>query len=300
MSDSYSDNALAAMIPGFTNYYKEINGLTLHYVEGGQGTPLILLPGWPETWWAYHKLMPLLTSKYRVITLDLRGMGSSGKPADGYDKKSMAADVYKLIQQLGIEKAHICGHDIGAHVAYSFAANYPEATGKLIMLDTPHPDETMYQLPMLPIPGLDYTYPWWVAFNQVKALPETLLEGRMSEVIDWVFNALLQQKDSITSFDKAVYSQTYNSREGIRASNAWYQAFNQDIKDIRAYTQVSTTVLGIACNSSYNMLEGFLQKYCTDFKMKRVEDSGHFIVAEQPTAVAGAIISFLETSPLPH
>jgi pimeloyl-ACP methyl ester carboxylesterase len=290
----YSDQELITNLPGFASRFTDTNGINLHYVEGGIGEPLIMLPGWPETWWAYHKVMPLLASKYRIIVVDLRGMGSSGKPLAGYDKRNMAKDVYELMQTLGYSSVHICGHDIGAHVAFSFAANYPEATRKLIMIDTPHPDESMYQLPMLPIPGLSYTYPWWLAFNQVKDLPEVLLAGRMRLVIDWVFNALLKNANSITDFDKSVYSQSYDSPEGIRSSNSWYQMFTQDIQDIKTYPRVNVPTIGIASNSSFEMLSGFLSKFCTDTEIEKIEDSGHFLLFEQPRDVASCIKGFLQ------
>src|SRR5579871_6292556 len=121
-------------VAGFTNQFTTVNGIQLHYVEGGEGEPLVLIPGWPETWWAYHKVMPLLASKYRLLVLDIRGMGDSDKPLAGYEKKNMAKDVYQLVRKLGYDKVHVCGHDIGAHVAFSFAANYAAATGKVILL----------------------------------------------------------------------------------------------------------------------------------------------------------------------
>lgn len=285
----YSDEELLKQLPGFVSEEVEVNGIKLHYVTGGEGEPLILIPGWPETWWAYHRVMPLLATKYRVIAVDLRGMGSSGRPLDGYDKKNMAKDIYELTRVLNYGKVHICGHDIGAHVAFSFAANFPEATARLMMLDTPHPDESMYQLPMLPIPGLDYTYPWWLAFNQVKALPEALLAGRMNLVIDWVFNAHLKNQDSITDFDKAVYSNAYDNGESIRSSNAWYQAFTQDIQDIKTYKNISVPVMGIASGDSYNMLKASLDQYCSNVSMEIIEGSGHFILTEKPEEVAGYI-----------
>lgn len=272
----------------------EVNGVSLHYVSGGQGEPLVLIPGWPETWWAYHQVMPLLAAAYHVMVVDIRGMGSSDKPVAGYEKKNMAKDIYALTQQLNYEKIHICGHDIGAHVAFSFAANYPEAVRNLILLDTPHPDERMYQLPMLPVPGLDYTYPWWLAFNQVKELPEALLVGRMNIVIDWVLKALLKNEECINEFDRAVYSQAYNSVDSIRASNAWYQAFGQDIQDIKNYKKIDVPVLGIACNSSYGMLSEFIKKFAAVHTIANIDDSGHFLLAEKPQEVAKAILSFIK------
>ena len=91
------DAELAAGLDGdFRSEYAEVNGVRLHYVIGGQGEPLILLPGWPETWWEYRKIMPALATRYRTVTVDIRGMGGSSKPGSGFEKKSMAKDIYEL------------------------------------------------------------------------------------------------------------------------------------------------------------------------------------------------------------
>lgn len=292
MEFQYSDEALISKIPGFTSHKAEVNGTILHYVKGGKGELLVLLPGYPETWWAYHKIMPLLARKYQVIVVEMRGMGSSAKPADGYDKKNMAKDVFELITGLGYKKIHIGGHDIGAHVAFSFAVNHPSATMKLVMLDTPHPDAGMYHLPMLPVPGAGYIYPWWLAFNQVKELPELLLEGRMALVIEWLYKNLLVDPFAVSDFDKAVYASAYNSKEAIRASNAWYQAFPQDIEDGKTYPKLEVPVVGIG-GSGYQMLAMSLQGTASDFQLKKIEGSGHFILAEKPDETAGLIMDFI-------
>ena len=88
-----SDAALVKSLPGFKNGYANVNGTRLHYVAGGAGTPLVLLPGWPQTWWQFSRMMPALAKQHRVIVVDLRGMGGSEKPASGYDKKTMARDI---------------------------------------------------------------------------------------------------------------------------------------------------------------------------------------------------------------
>jgi len=292
MEIQYSDEELLKSLSSFTNHYAEVNGTKLHYVVGGQGEPLILIPGYPETWWAYHKVMPILAAKYRVVVVEIRGMGSSDKPNDGYGKKNMATDVYELVREMGYENVYIGGHDIGAHVAFSFAANFPEATSKLIMLDTPHPDAGMYQLPMLPILGADYLYPWWLAFNQVKELPEQLLEGRMNIVIEWLFENLLKDQKSISNFDKAVYTSGYNIKDAIRASNAWYQAFPQDIEDSKTYNKLTMPVIGIG-GSGYEMLQMSLPNKTTNLQLAKVDESGHFIMAEKPNETAKFIMDFL-------
>lgn len=292
METQYSDEELIKLLPGFSNHYAEVNGTSLHFVKGGQGEPLLLIPGYPETWWAYRHIMPILAKKNEVIVVEMRGMGSSAKPRTGYDKKNMAKDVCELAQILGYKKVNIGGHDIGAHVAYSFAANYPEATAKLILLDTPHPDASMYNLPLLPILNASYLYPWWLGFNQVKELPEQLLEGRMHIVIDWLFEHLVKDSAGISAFDKGVYAAAYNSKEAIRSSNAWYQAFPQDIEDSKTYSKIEMPVLGIG-GSGYPLLQMALPNVTTNLQLSEIKACGHFILAEKPLETADLIDAFL-------
>lgn len=287
------NRGLIDLLPGFKSQYVEVNGTKIHYVIGGEGEPLILIPGYPQTWWAYHQIMPDLAKHYTVIVVEMRGMGESDKPKSGYDKKNMAKDIYELVQILDFGEVIIGGHDIGAHVAFSFANNYPEVTTKLIMLDTPHPDESMYQLPMLPIPGMNYVYPWWLAFNQVSELPEQLLEGRMNILIDWLFEKLVVNKEGITDFDKAVYSEAYNTKEAIRASNNWYQTFGQDIEDFKSYRKLTIPVLGIG-GSGYGLLSMSLPNSAEILELKEVSNSGHFLMSENPNLVVSYIVEFLQ------
>lgn len=137
----YADDELIKQFPGFTNHYSTVNGVQLYYVDGGTGTPLICLPRWLQNWYSYHPIAAELAKAFRVIIIDIRGMGTSEKPESGYDKKTMAADILGLMQELGLTKVNIMGHDIGGMVAMSFAYNYPEFTKSLIVLNGQHPNE---------------------------------------------------------------------------------------------------------------------------------------------------------------
>ncbi|AUD05927.1 alpha/beta fold hydrolase [Spirosoma pollinicola] len=289
-ADTYFDSELVKQLPGFTSNYVTVNGIQLHYILGGQGKPLVLLPGWPQTWWSYHKIMPLLADSYQVIVVELRGMGSSDKPMTGYSKKSMASDVSALLDQLDIERTYIAGHDIGAAVAFSFAAHFPQKTEKLVLLDTPHPDENMYKLPMLSTGA--GVHPWWVAFNQVKNLPEQVLEGRFHLVQDWLFDQLLEDKTAISGFDRQVYAQAYNNQDAIRASNGWYQTFPEDIEDIKG-KHVEAPTIGIASPTGYQMLSYALPPYVAKLEIKEVVGTGHFVQEERPLETIRLIHDFL-------
>src|SRR5687768_12615744 len=106
----------------FSHHMASVNGIQLHYVIGGQGDPVVLLHGWPETWYAWHHVMPALAKNYTVIVPDLRGLGDSSKPVTGYDGNTTAEDIFQLISQLGFNKIFLAAHDIGSQTAYSYAA----------------------------------------------------------------------------------------------------------------------------------------------------------------------------------
>jgi pimeloyl-ACP methyl ester carboxylesterase len=297
---SVSDAALVKSLPGFKNGYAEVDGVRLHYVVGGKGAPLVLLPGWPETWWTFHKIMPALAEQHTVIAVDLRGMGSSSRPADGYDKKTMARDIYALVQSLGYDKASIAGHDIGSAVAFAYAENYPQATDKLVMMELPHPDDSLMSFPLLPAQGAfsdklgtARPYLWWFAFNQVQGLPEKLLAGRIRVEQDWLFNYFLVDASAVDSRDRAVYEQAYNTADAIRASNAWYQAFPQDVIDNKGYGTLQMPVLALG-GPAYGWMKKVVAQKAANLTALKVENSGHFVQEEQPEFVAKAMNDFLQ------
>ncbi|MEO3973829.1 alpha/beta hydrolase [Streptomyces sp. CAU 1734] len=299
-----SDDALARRLgPGFSSRHAEVNGIRLHYVEGGTGEPLILLGGWPQTWWQWNKVMPELARRYRVIAVDLRGMGGSGKPDGGYDKKTMARDIRELIRHLGLAEASIAGHDIGAMVAHAHAANHPEATTRAVLLDVAHPDASLSALTLLPGPDQhtgsvvedgDRTYLWWFAFNQIRGLPERLLEGRFGSLVDWLFTYMAHDPDSLDDFSRQVYARAYATPEAVRAGNRWYQAFNHDIADERTYGPVTVPLLVLGGDhSNYAYLRDLMPAKGTDVTVREVADCGHYIPEEQPRAVIDALTAFL-------
>jgi pimeloyl-ACP methyl ester carboxylesterase len=295
-----SDAALVKSLPGFRNGYADVNGVRLHYVAGGRGEPLVLLPGWPETWWTFHKIMPALAEGHTVIVVDLRGMGASSKPADGYDKKTMAKDIYTLVKSLGYDKVAIAGHDIGSAVAYAYAENYPQSTDKLVMMEFPHPDESLKSFPLLPTQGpvgdkvgSSRPYLWWFALNQINGLPEKLLAGRIRVEQDWLFKYFLVDENAVDARDRAVYERAYDSGDAIRASNGWYQAFNQDIADNKGYGNLDMPVLVLA-GPAYQWMKAVVGKKATRLTALDVPNSGHFVQEEQPDFVSKTMIDFLQ------
>jgi pimeloyl-ACP methyl ester carboxylesterase len=278
--------------PRVTSGYATVNGVRLHYVTAGSGDPVVMLPGWPRTWWEFHKIIPALAATHRVIAVDLRGMGESARPPGGYDKKTMAADIAALIRKLGHDRADVVGSDIGAMVAFSLAANHPELVRTVTLLDVAHPEESWYQLPLLPRPGEAF-HLWWFAFNQVRGLPERLLAGKARDLVDYLCDLILVDQDAVTGRDRDIYAAAYNTPAAIRAGNGWYQAFNQDIVDDRTYAPVTPPLLALANPAQYDYLRQLLPTKATNANVVRLDGTGHYLAEEVPDAVLGHLTEHL-------
>jgi pimeloyl-ACP methyl ester carboxylesterase len=129
---------LAAEIPavsGVAGRFAEVNGVRLHYRIGGSGDPVVLLHGYTQTGHMWHPIVPTLAERHTVIVPDLRGAGGSAKPDGGYDKKTLALDIHALTTSLGFGRVSIVGHDIGLMVAYAFAAQFPQAIQRVVLMD---------------------------------------------------------------------------------------------------------------------------------------------------------------------
>ncbi|MFI7642874.1 alpha/beta fold hydrolase [Nonomuraea sp. NPDC049400] len=304
MSQAASDAELARSLEGgFVSSHADVNGIRLHYVIGGRGEPLVLLGGWPQTWWMFHKIMPPLAERHRVIAVDLRGMGGSDKPDSGYDKKTMAGDIHALMRHLGHDAVDIAGHDIGGMVAYAFAANHPASTRRIALLDIAHPDDRFYDYSLLPRPGRQQIdgdihagpgrFLWWFAFNQVPGLPERLLAGRSRHLIDWMCDYLIEDPAAIGDRDREIYAHAYSTPDAIRAGNAWYRAFHQDIADEKSYAPVTAPILALGGGEGgYLLLRHVLADKGTDVEVVEVPGSGHYIPEEQPETVVKHLTRF--------
>jgi hypothetical protein len=136
----------------FTHGMATINNITqIHYVIGGQGDPVVLLHGWPETWYAWRHIMPALAQNYTVIAPDLRGLGDSSKPPTGYDGKTVAEDIHQLVTQLGFKAIFLVGHDIGSFVVYPYAAAHPTEVKGLVVMEVPPPITGFFPPPSMPL-----------------------------------------------------------------------------------------------------------------------------------------------------
>ena len=188
----------------FKHHYANLKGVRIHYVTMGQGAPMVLLHGWPQTWYEWRRLMPLLADKYAMVAPDLRGLGDSSRPSSGYDKRTVANDVWELMHNhLGHQRFIVVGHDWGAPTAFRLAADHPNEVTHLVMLDVPVPGD-------LPAGAGGSFDPrgaprWHHLFHQVPDLPEALTTGRERTYLEFFFMNGIDQAGTFSDEDIAEY-----------------------------------------------------------------------------------------------
>ncbi len=279
-----------------THHTTEANGIKLHYVDAGEGPPVILLHGFPETWYAWRKQIPVLGQRYRLIVPDLRGYGQSDKPQAGYDKRTMAADIRALMDKLGIQRAPIIGHDRGARVATRFAKDYPDVIERLGVLDN---------VPTLVIfERMDATVArgnWFFIFNQVADLPEALIAGREEIWLQFILQGWTYDPEVLTPEDLATYVRAYQKPGTVRGAMCDYRAGKEDVAQDKADREKKITCPTLALWGEDFELVGRMfdvadiwRTMTTDLRTVSIPQCCHLPHEERPDEVNAALLDFLQ------
>jgi len=278
----------AADLPkGAESQFGEVNGIQMHYVTMGEGPLLILLHGWPQTWYEWNEVMPALADKFTVVAPDLRGLGLSEKTLTGYDKHTIATDVAALIKHLGKRSAYVVGHDMGGKVAYVLSLLYPELVTKLVLVDC------------MP-PGTENMDPakggmWHYGFHMAAEFPEMLTENREREYISAQMMKWSHRKDAISRKALDEYAKHYARPGGMTAGFNYYRALPVDAKFVAAYAdrKFAMPVLTVAgrYGVSDNLFKAMAQK-ADNLTGVIAEESGHFVPEEAPAFLTEQILNF--------
>ena len=275
------------------HHHADLGDVQLHYVTLGEGKPVVLLHGWPQSWYAWRYVMPELAKNYRVIAPDLRGLGDSSRPLDGYDKKTIAHDVWRLLHDhLGLDEFSLVGHDWGGPAGYALAAAHPEAVRKLAVLD-------------VTIPGDGSTNfsqggkRWHHAFHQTVDMPEALIEGREHIYFTWFYRNWGHHPNVLSNQDIAEYLRVYSQPGALRAGFAYYRNLPRDMADNQASARtfkLPMPVLALGGNNGWGrgteVLES-LQRLGTDVRGGVIDNCGHWMAEEQPEALLAHLLPFL-------
>ncbi|GAA3526447.1 alpha/beta hydrolase [Amycolatopsis ultiminotia] len=287
-------------LTGFTSRWVDGGGVRLHAVEGGHpdGPAVVLLAGFPQTWWAWRKVMPALADRYHVIAIDLPGQGHSERPEGSYDTHTVAAHVHAAVQALGVSAYWLVAHDIGAWVAFSLALKYERHLRGVALLDAGIPGITLPD--SVPTdPGKAWKT-WHFAFHVVPGLPETLLAGHERDYVGWFLRAKAHSPGTFDDAEIEQYAATLAADGGLRAALAYYRHATESARKNHETLQrqhLTVPVLGISgSHGSIPDMAASLRPWAATATGVVVADAGHFIPDEQPGAVAAALADFITES----
>ena len=274
---------------GFTDRFARVNGVRLHYLIGGKGSPVVLLHGYAETGHMWRPIMPLLAQRHTVIVPDLRGAGGSAKPPAGYDKKNMAVDIHELTSSLGLDRVRIVGHDIGLMVAYAYAAQFPQAAERVVLMDAF-------------LPGIGNWKNMWLLrdlwhFHFRGETPLALVKGRERTYFEHFWNDFAAERTkSVSEADRRLYARAYARDGGMRAGFEYFKNFEQDAKDfsVLAQKKLDMPFLVLAGEkASGTFLVEQTKLVANNVTGTVVKGSGHWLIDEAPDQVIPAIAAFL-------
>jgi pimeloyl-ACP methyl ester carboxylesterase len=284
------DSLVMKLGKGFVSDTATVNGTTLHYIRGGAGPALILIHGFAEDWYEWHKIIPRLAKKFTVVAVDLRGIGGSKATPAGYDAANMAEDIHRLVLHLKLGHVYIAGHDIGGMVTYAFVRIYPKETRGVMILDVGLPGIAPWEE--------DKANPvlWHFGFHQTPQLPEQLIAGRQFIYFrEGMFDRFALNTKVITDADVAHYANSYVAPEQLRAGLGFYRAFPDDEKFNAAQRSVLNVPIVLAGGDHSagpnlpRIAESLRKNGCANVTIRVIQKSGHYVVDEQPEIVAELI-----------
>jgi pimeloyl-ACP methyl ester carboxylesterase len=268
----------------------QVNGTRLHYVTAGDGPPVMLLHGWPQTWYEWRHVIGLLADEYQVVAPDLRGFGYSAKPAAGYDADTMAADLGALADHLGLRDVTVLGHDWGAVFGYVYAAKTPSQVRALAIVEMALPGVGVMEQAMGPQPGGNFL--WHMGFQSVPDVPELLLAGKERPYLRWFFEHFAYDPSAITAADLDEYVDAISQVGALRAGLAVYQDFFVSADQVAAHAKTPLTIPvraygGEACLGGLTLAS--VQAVAPGATGGVIERCGHWAAEERPDFVAGVI-----------
>jgi pimeloyl-ACP methyl ester carboxylesterase len=283
---------------GFAHQFGRADALRFHYVTGGlaHGPVLVLLAGFPESWFAWRHVMAHLARRYRIVAIDLPGQGDSDKPLSGYDTQTVARRLHALIDSLALGPYYLAAHDVGAWVAFPYAMMFGDEIRALTLMDAGIPGVSLPE--MLPSSSDKSWKTWHFSFHAVADLPEALLQGRERLYLEWFFKEKTANPTCYGETELAEYERLLTVPGGLRAGLAFYRslaASAQQNKDLAQNHRLRMPVLGRSADQgSIPDVAATLKPYGDNVHGDTITACGHFQPEEQPEAVATALARFFQ------
>jgi pimeloyl-ACP methyl ester carboxylesterase len=278
-------------VRGGTHQRMTLNGAELHYVEmGADGPPVLLVHGFPETWWTFHKLMPLLAQKHRVFAVDLPGFGDSAPADEGLTSARIAEDLHALIQHIGLGPMHVSAQDISGGSVFRLAQGHPEDIASLTAIEM--------GLAGFGLEGFaDVTHggSWHIGVLAAPGIAEMLLAGRERDVLEWSFRSMVADKAAISETDIAEFGRGYALPGGWRGAGGLYRSMLAEGAEFRKLAEahpLAMPLLAIGGGGGEFTVNTVRQLTSGPVKSVLLGGVGHYVAMEAPERLAEVLLDF--------
>jgi pimeloyl-ACP methyl ester carboxylesterase len=278
----------------FTSRFVDTGAVRLHAVSGGDGPPLLLIHGWPGSWYYWRLVMPALAREHEVVAVDQRGIGLSDKPEDGYDAASLADDLVGLMDALGHERFAVVGVDTGMLIGYALAADHPDRVVRVALGEAPLPGITPLPPLVLPDPVVDRL--WHIPFNQLRETNEKLVRGREDIFFGAEFSASAGTKKLPDEVVTYYVDGLASSREALHGSFQLYRAFGATAtqNEERKTRRLPMPVLAMGgAESGGAMAADTMKLVADDVETLVIPGVGHWLAEQAPDELLAALTGFL-------
>ena len=285
-----SATVTAATIPEVAHHHATVAGADLHWVTAGDaGTPVLLVHGFPESWWAFHELIPLMAAEHRVIAVDLPGFGDSGSEPGDYTSASFADSLAALIAHLDVGPVHLTGQDISGVPAFRLAAQHPELVRSFTAIETALPGFGMEKLADVANGGM-----WHVGFLAAPGIPELLLAGREREFLTgYAFPVMSGTPGAVTERDVDEFTRVFSRPGGLRSTAGFYGAMlgeGDEIRQLVARGRLTMPVLAVDALADFT--RATMRQVASDVTEVKLDGIGHLVAMEAPETLAQTLLGF--------
>jgi pimeloyl-ACP methyl ester carboxylesterase len=277
----------------FTSRYVDTGQVRIHAAVGGEGPPVLLIHGWPQTWYQWRMIMPKLAKDFTVVAVDQRGIGLSDKPETGYDTATLANDMVAAMEALGHRRFALVGFDTGLLISYAVAADHRDRVVRVVLGEAPLPGVT--PSPPLILPDAVKDRLWHIPFNQLDRTNELLVTGREDIFIGAEYDASAGA-NKLPAEAVQYYIDMVANPESLHGSFQLYRQFGATAmqNEQRMTTRLTIPVLAVGgAQSSGTMTEDTMRLAADDVRGLVVPDVGHWVAEQAPDVLFAALADFL-------
>ncbi len=277
-----------------THHRAPVNGTTLHYVSAGTtGSPILLVHGFPESWWTFHRLIPRLAAAHRVFAVDLRGFGDSDTTPGDHDSATAAADLHQLIAHLDVGPVHLAGQDISGATVFRLATTRPADVRSLTAIEMGLPGFGLEALADITHGGA-----WHIGVLAAPDIPDLLLTGREREFLGrYAFPSMTAVPHAVSATDIDEFARGYARPDGWRGAAGLYRSMlreGPDIRDLATSPGLHQPVLAVGAGGGPFTAATMAQAASTPIHSVQLDGVGHYVALEAPGELAEAMLSFID------